>query len=103
MMKQIIAAMVMAAMVLFTNHTLANNKVQEVTKVAATEASSKVRLNQASVEQLVAVPGLGRVKAQAIVEHIGEHGPIANEADLTKVKGVGAKLAARVAQYVSFD
>jgi len=103
MMKQIIAAMVMAAMVLFTNHTLATSNAQEVTKVAATEASSKVQLNQASVEQLVAVPGLGRVKAQAIVEHIGEHGPITSEAELTKVKGIGDKLAARVAQYVSFD
>ncbi|CAM5206299.1 ComEA family DNA-binding protein [Alishewanella longhuensis] len=101
-MKQLIAAMSLAVTVLFANYVLANTNTQEITKVAA-EASTKLRLNQASVEQLTAVPGLGQVKAQAVVDHIAEHGAIKSEAELTKVKGIGEKLAARVAQYVSFD
>ncbi|MDP5036096.1 MAG: helix-hairpin-helix domain-containing protein [Alishewanella sp.] len=102
-MKNIIVATLLATAVLVANHSLANSNVQEVTKATASQATTKLRLNQASVEQLVAVPGLGKVKAEAIVAHINENGAISNEADLTKVKGIGPKLAARVAQYVSFD
>jgi len=102
-MKHLIVAITMAAVVLFANTTLANSNAQEVTRVAAIEAASKLRLNQASVEQLTAVPGLGKVKAQAIVDHIAEYGAIKSESELVKVKGIGEKLAARVAQYVSFD
>lgn len=101
-MKQLFAAMTMAALVLFANHALANVNAQEVTKATA-EASTKLRLNQASLEQLTAVPGLGQVKAQAVLDHIAQHGDIKSEAELTKVKGIGDKLAARIAQYVSFD
>ncbi len=102
MMKQFFAAMSLAIMVLFANHALANSNTQEVSRVAA-EASTKLRLNQASIEQLTAVPGLGQVKAQAVLDYIAQNGAIKSEADLTKVKGIGEKLAARIAQYVSFD
>lgn len=102
-MKQIVIAVFMASLVLLANYSLANNTTQDVTRAAVTAASSKLQLNQADVEQLVAIPGLGRVKAQAIVDHISQHGQITSEADLTKVKGIGEKLAARVAEYVSFD
>lgn len=101
-MKKLIAAMSLAVTVLFANHVLANTNTQEIGKIAA-EASTKLRLNQASVEQLTAIPGLGQVKAQAVVDYIAQHGAIKSEAELTKVKGIGEKLAARVAQYVSFD
>ena len=102
-MKNLIVATLLATAVLVANYSLANSNVQEVTKATASQASSKLRLNQASVEQLVAVPGLGKVKAEAIVAHISANGAISSEAELTKVKGIGPKLAARVAQYVSFD
>lgn len=102
-MQKLMIAMIMAAAVLLANHSLANNNTQEMTKLAVAEASSKLQLNQASVEQLTAIPGLGQVKAQAIVAYIAEHGAIRSEQELTKVKGIGEKLAARVSQYVSFE
>lgn len=102
-MQKLMIAMIMAAAVLLANHSLANNNTQEMTKLAVAEASSKLQLNQASVEQLTAIPGLGQVKAQAIVAYIAEHGAIRSEQELTKVKGIGEKLAARVGQYVSFE
>lgn len=101
-MKHIMMVILVAVLVLVGNYALAQHSVQEVSKVAAT-AQSKLALNQASVEQLTAIPGLGKVKAEAIVAYIAEYGAISSEAELTKVKGVGEKLAARVAQYVSFE
>ncbi len=102
-MKHILSATLLATAVLVANFSLANSNTQEVSKASASQVHTKLRLNQASVEQLTAVPGLGSVKAQAIVEHITQNGAIKSEAELTKVKGIGEKLAARVAQYVSFE
>lgn len=101
-MKHIMMVTLLSVLILAGNYALAQHSVQEVNKEAAT-AQSKLALNQASVEQLTAIPGLGKVKAEAIVAYIAEHGAITSEVELTKVKGVGEKLAARVAQYVSFE
>lgn len=103
-MKNLALAVVIAAITLGVNATVAAKPEQQLTKDAAVvQSSNKLKLNQASVEQLTAVPGLGKAKAQAVVDYINEKGPIRSEAQLTEVKGIGEKLAARVAQYVSFD
>lgn len=102
-MKHLLISALLAALVIGANVSLANTNTQQVSKTAAAEASTKLKLNQASAEQLAAVPGLGKVKAQAIVDYVQQHGAIKSEADLTKVKGIGNKLAAKVAEYVSFD
>ncbi|EJI84240.1 hypothetical protein AEST_30740 [Alishewanella aestuarii B11] len=101
-MKKLVLSAMLAALVLGANYTLANTTGQTLTRATA-EASTKLKLNQASVEQLTAIPGLGKVKAQAILDHISEHGEIKSQAELTKVKGIGDKLAAKVAEYVSFE
>jgi competence protein ComEA len=102
-MKHLLISAFLAALVIGANVSLANTNTQQVSKTAAAEASTKLKLNQASAEQLAAVPGLGKVKAQAIVDYVQQHGAMKSEADLTKVKGIGNKLAAKVAEYVSFD
>lgn len=102
-MKELLISALLATLVLTANYSLANTSGQPLTKTAAAEASTKLKLNQASAEQLAAVPGLGKVKAQAIVDYVKENGAIKSEAELTKVKGIGEKLAARVAEHVSFD
>ncbi len=101
-MKKLVLSAMLAALVLGANYTLANTSGQTLTRATA-EVSTKLKLNQASVEQLTAIPGLGKVKAQAILDHISEHGEIKSQAELTKVKGIGDKLAAKVAEYVSFE
>jgi competence protein ComEA len=56
----------------------------------AAAASAAVDLNRASASELDALPGLGPVKAQAIVQWRGEHGPCRALEDLLEVPGVGA-------------
>jgi competence protein ComEA len=102
-MKHLLISAFLASLVIGANVCLANANTQQVSKAVAVEAGTKLKLNQASAEQLSAVPGLGKVKAQAIVDYVQEHGAIKSEAELTKVKGIGNKLAAKVAEYVSFD
>lgn len=66
-------------------------------------AVEKVSINTATLEQLDAIPGLGKKKAQAVLDHIAQHGPIQNKADLTQIKGIGDKLAAKISPYLSFN
>ena len=58
-----------------------------------TESSTSqlVNLNMATAAELETLPGIGPVKAQAIVDYRQQHGAFARIDDLTKVSGIGAK------------
>ena len=49
----------------------------------------KLNLNTATVSQLEALPGIGSVRAEAIVEHRNSHGPFDRIDDLVEVSGIG--------------
>jgi competence protein ComEA len=70
---------------------------------AKATAQQLVSINQASQQQLEAIPGIGAKKAQAIMEYIKDKGPIKNQKQLTEVKGIGEKMAAKIASFVSFS
>jgi competence protein ComEA len=55
-----------------------------------------VDINTAGVEELMAVPGIGQVIAQRIVEYRDKNGPYASVDDLLKVQGIGEKSLARI-------
>jgi competence protein ComEA len=52
-------------------------------------AAGPVHLNSASVAELDALPGIGPVLAQRIVDHRGQHGPFQQVGDLQDVPGIG--------------
>lgn len=55
------------------------------------EQASTINLNTASAEALQeALVGVGKVKAQAIVDHREEYGPFSSVDGLLEVKGIGA-------------
>jgi len=49
----------------------------------------KIDLNRAEAWLLEALPGIGEVRAQAILDYRRQHGPFHNIGGLTKVEGIG--------------
>jgi len=56
-----------------------------------------VNINQASVETLTTLPGIGAVKAQAIVEDREANGDYKTLEDLTRIDGIGETTVANLA------
>ena len=54
-------------------------------------ALAAININTATKDELVALPGIGPAKAQAILDHRKAHGPFKTVEELKDVKGIGAK------------
>lgn len=104
-MKNFIIAITLTLLTLMASTSFANTKAaNELTKTSSTEHSmQKLNINNANLQQLEALPGLGKSKAQAILDYIAKNGAIKNSNDLTNVKGIGTKLAAKISPYLSYN
>lgn len=59
-----------------------------------------VDLNAAGYDDLLRVPGIGKVRARAILEYREGHGPFATVDDLVKVKSIGKKSLKKLAPWL---
>ena len=56
---------------------------------APTPETQRININTASVSLLDTLPGIGKVKAQAIVDYRNQIGPFLRVDELLKVSGIG--------------
>lgn len=62
---------------------------------AETSDKGVLDVNTATAEELTRLPGIGPVKAQAIVDYRTQHGPFADLQELDEVYGISAAMVAR--------
>ncbi len=67
----------------------------------ATSAFAKVNINTADAKKLATLPGIGTVKAEAIVKYRKKHGKFKNVNDLKEVKGIGDKMVDKIKSEVT--
>ncbi|EJU63460.1 DNA topoisomerase TopA [Neisseria meningitidis 69166] len=60
-----------------------------------------VNINAASQQELEALPGIGPAKAKAIAEYRAQNGAFKSVDDLTKVKGIGPAVLAKLKDQAS--
>lgn len=60
-----------------------------------------ISINDADTDMLAKLPGIGKKKAQAIVDYRTNNGDFTDVSDLANVKGIGEKLVAKLADKVS--
>jgi competence protein ComEA len=65
------------------------------------DASQRIDLNRADVWLLTALPGIGAVTAQRIVDYRQANGPYRSLSDLLKVEGIGQATLDKIAGYVT--
>src|SRR3989442_5152700 len=58
--------------------------------------SEKLNINTAGVDDLVALPGIGKAYAERIVEYRQKNGPFKKVEDILNVRGIGGKCFQRI-------
>ena len=62
-----------------------------------------VNINTATLEQLQTIKGIGKKKAEAILQYRKEHGAFRTKEDLLQVKGIGKKALEAIESQVNFQ
>jgi competence protein ComEA len=65
------------------------------------QSSQQIDINRAEPWLLEALPGIGEVTAQAIVDYRSEHGPFKTIEDLLKVSGIGEGTLDKIKDYIT--
>ena len=60
------------------------------------DVKGKIDINQATVQELAKLPGLGKKKAEAIVMYRNEKGDFSAVEDLLKIDGIGKKTLEKI-------
>lgn len=68
---------------------------------ALSVSADAVNLNTAGLEELMALPGIGAARAQAILDYRAERGPFRYPEELIRVKGIGEGILSGILEQIT--
>lgn len=71
--------------------------------VPGNNSTQSLNVNTAGVDELATLPGVGPALAKRIIEYRTANGPFSKPEDLLAVKGIGAKLLAKIKDRLVFS
>lgn len=74
---------------------------EEITEPAL--GNWKININNATLDELVILPGVGPVLAQRIIDYRVENGAFQTIEDLTNVSGIGEKTYQQLADFITVE
>ncbi len=78
------------------------NKKELQKSIVPTEQEdiTKIDINNADIENLMKLPGIGQIKAKAIMDYREKIGEFTSLKELTKIKGIGEKTFEKILPYL---
>lgn len=73
----------------------------ETNEPSAENTNTKISLNRATLQELLTLPGIGEVKAQAIIDYRQENGNFNSIDELKNVKGIGDSTFEKLKDYIT--
>ena len=70
---------------------------------SSTNKSSKININTADAAELEKLPGIGEVKAEAIIQYRKSYGRFKTIHDITRVSGIGEKTFEKIKDLISVN
>ena len=74
-----------------------------VPRIDETNTAQKISLNRADAWLLEVLPGIGKIKAQAVVDYRNQHGHFRRIEDLLKVSGIGKSTLDNIKDLISVE
>lgn len=72
-------------------------------QIASEKADSRVNLNQAGMEELMTLPGIGESKAQSIIDYRTEHNGFEKIEDLMNIPGIKSGVFEKIKDSIRVD
>ena len=100
----ILALILVIIIVLFNSFRKISNMRKErqerIVTIVEKEEITKININKADIKNLSKLPGIGQVKANAIIDYRKNKGEFQSLIELTKVKGIGKKTLVKMLPYL---
>lgn len=79
----------------------AGSKTADPKSVGYSQVSKRININNAGIDELVQLPGIGPKKAELILRYVKENGKFKSLEDIMNVKGIGPKILKKISPYIT--